>query len=181
MNEVNQRLRSAVEMAGIRRPELASLLGVSVTTVNGWFSSGRTIPKLKQNAIEAIVKQARRPELKFDDIVSFSVRLTRLNGSDCVILPVWLTFRRMKPRQRCASCSRKPGTISALAAEACYLAPINKKFFSTVIPSLRHSGHAGKEEPASLLWTEWRGFQLLIRHRGAVHPAARVHDGEEQD
>ena len=78
MNEVNQRLRSAVEMAGIRRPELASLLGVSVTTVNGWFSSGRTIPKLKQNAIEAIVKQARRPELKFDDIVSFSVRLTPL-------------------------------------------------------------------------------------------------------
>ena len=78
MNEVNQRLRSAVELAGIRRPELASLLGVSVTTVNGWFSSGRTIPKLKQNAIEAIVKQARRPELKFDDIVSFSVRLTPL-------------------------------------------------------------------------------------------------------
>ena len=65
-------------MAGIRRSELASLLGVSVTTVNGWFSSGRTIPKLKQNAIEAIVKQARRPELKFDDIVSFSVRLTPL-------------------------------------------------------------------------------------------------------
>ena len=62
MNEVNQRLRAAVEMAGIRRPELASLLGVSVTTVNGWFSSRRTIPKLKQNAIEAIVKQAR-PEL----------------------------------------------------------------------------------------------------------------------
>ena len=78
MNEVNQRLRSTVELAGIRRPELASLLGVSVTTVNGWFSSGRTIPKLKQNAIEAIVKQARRPELKFDDIVSFSVRLTPL-------------------------------------------------------------------------------------------------------
>lgn len=78
MNEVKQRLRSAVELAGIRRPELASLLGVSVTTVNGWFSSGRTIPKLKQNAIEAIVKQARRPELKFDDIVSFSVRLTPL-------------------------------------------------------------------------------------------------------
>ena len=78
MNEVNQRLRSAVELAGIRRPELASLLGVSVTTVNGWFSSGRTIPKLKQNAIEAIVKQARRPNLKFDDIVSFSVRLTPL-------------------------------------------------------------------------------------------------------
>ena len=67
-------------MAGIRRPELASLLGVSVTTVNGWFSSGRTIPKLKQNAIEAIVKQARRPELKFDDIVSFSVRLTPLSA-----------------------------------------------------------------------------------------------------
>ena len=65
MNEVNQRLRSAVELAGICRPELASLLGVSVTTV-------------KQNAIEAIVKQARRPEFKFDDIVSFSVRLTPL-------------------------------------------------------------------------------------------------------
>lgn len=76
MNEVNLRLRSATETAGIRRPELASLLGVSVSTVNGWFSSGRTIPKLKQNAIEAIVRQARRPELKFDDIVSFSVRLT---------------------------------------------------------------------------------------------------------
>ena len=28
--------------------------------------------------IDAIVKQARRPELKFDDIVSFSVRLTPL-------------------------------------------------------------------------------------------------------
>ena len=78
MNEVNQRLRSAGELAGVRRPELASLLGVSVTTVNGWFSSGRTIPKLKQNAIEAIVKQDRRPNLKFDDIVSFSVRLTPL-------------------------------------------------------------------------------------------------------
>lgn len=50
-----------------------------------------------------------------------------------------------------------------------------------VIPSLRHGDHAGKEKPASLLRSEWRGFQLLIRHRGAVHPAARVHDGEERD
>lgn len=76
MNEVNQRLRSATELAGISRAELASLLGVSRSTVNGWFSAGRTIPPVKQNAIAAIVRQAQNPERKFDEIVAFSVRLT---------------------------------------------------------------------------------------------------------
>lgn len=76
MNEVNQRLRSATELAGIRRAELASLLGVSLSTVNGWFSAGRTIPPAKQKAIAAIVRQVQDPEQHYDDIVAFSVRLT---------------------------------------------------------------------------------------------------------
>lgn len=76
MNEVNQRLRSATELAGISRAELASLLGVSRSTVNGWFSAGRTIPLVRQNAIAAIVRQVQRPERKYDEIVAFSVRLT---------------------------------------------------------------------------------------------------------
>ena len=76
MNEVNQRLRSATELAGIRRAELASLLGVSLSTVNGWFRAGRTIPPVKQNAIAAIVRQVQNTEHRYDDVVAFSVRLT---------------------------------------------------------------------------------------------------------
>lgn len=76
MNEVNQRLRSATELAGISRAELASLLGVSLSTVNGWFSAGRTITPVKQNAIAAIVRQAQNPEHRYDDVVAFAVRLT---------------------------------------------------------------------------------------------------------
>lgn len=76
MDNMNEKLRRDCDSAGFTRADIAAHIGVSKHTVDNWFSSGRPIPPAKLRAIKELLSGGQRTAVKYDDIMSFSVRLT---------------------------------------------------------------------------------------------------------
>lgn len=72
----NDGLRQECDAAGITRAEIASHLGISKSTVDNWFSAGRTIPPAKKRGIVELLQAGRRPAVQFDSVKAYIVRLT---------------------------------------------------------------------------------------------------------